>query len=187
MRNIYDEELDILWKNYDDIIDKVGYYDMLNEDSESLKHSFTLLYKQIYYQVKEENSYKERGEMKYNLLKLRRIFAIWQLNNVVDIEGGIRYAEKDKYKQFPKYNMQNPLIVPTIKTINKLRMKALLNFADTQEMKDLRSLRGALKGIGLDNEKSNFLTDLYKKMQQRNEVNDFSQKLDEFDKMCWQS
>ncbi len=179
MRNIYDEELDILWDNYNDIMDKVGFDSMLTASTETLQNEFALKYKQVHYQVKEANSWKPRNVMKYNLLKLRRLFAIWKENNVVLIEGGISYSERDVYKQFPRYNRQNPTVYPTVKTVNKLRVKALVGYVEEKNIKDLRSLRASLmRGLGLDNDTANFLTRLYGKMQARSEVNNYSEKSD---------
>ncbi len=177
MRNLYEEELDILWDNYKDIMDIIGFDTVLTASTEELQSKFALKYKQIYYQVKDANSWKPKNVMKYNLLKLRRLFAIWKENNIVLIEGGVSYSERDTYKQFPKYNMQNPTVYPTEKTINKLRVKALVGYVEEKQLKDLRSLRASLiRGLGFDNDTANFLTKLYGKMQARSEVNKFSEK-----------
>ncbi len=177
MRNIYEEELDILWDNYNNLMDIIGFDTVLTASTEELQNKFALKYKQVHYQVKEVNSWKPRNVMKYNLLKLRRLFAIWRENNVVLIEGGILYSDRDTYKQFPKYNRQNPTVYPTEKTINKLRVKALVGYVEEKQLKDLRSLRASLiRGLGLDNDTANFLTRLYGKMQARSEVNKFSEK-----------
>ena len=179
MRNIYDEELNILWNNYNDIINKVGFYSMLEDSTKSLQEKFTLLYKQLYFQVKTENSWKPENEMKYNLLKLRRLLGLWQSNDIINIEGGVHYSDRDVYRQFPLYAMQNPRVVPTIKTINKLRVKALIGYVEEKNIKDLRSLRGHLvRVLKIDSDTATFLTKLYGKMQAKKEINDFSQKGD---------
>lgn len=179
MRNIYDEELDILWDNYNDILNKVGFYSMLEDNTKSLQEKFTLLYKQLYFQVKEANSWKPKNEMKYNLLKLRRLLAIWNNSEIIQLEGDIHFSEKDKNHQFPLFSMQNPKVVPTIKTINRLRIKALVGYVEEKNIKDLRVLRWHLmKYLKIDERKATFLTQLYRKMQAKKEINDFSQKGD---------
>ncbi len=179
MRNIYSEELGILLKNYNDTMDRLGFEKMLTASTQELQSRFALKYKQVYFQVKEENSWKPENVMRYNLLKLKRLFAIWKENNIVLIEGGIRYSFKDKYKKFPKYNKQNPYVYPTEKTINKLRVKTLVRYVEGKKIKDLRSLRSSLiKNMGIDNETANFLIKLYGKMQAKSEINNYSQKID---------
>lgn len=179
MRYIYDEELNVLWDDYSDIMNRVGLESMLTSRYSELKNKFALKYKQVYYQVKLVNMWKPENVMKYNLLKLRRLFAIWQENNIILIEGGIEYSINDKYKKFPKYNKQNPIVYPTEKTINKFRVKALVKYAEENGFKDLRALRGSLiKNLGLSNERANFLIKLYAKMQSKRELNNYSEQSD---------
>lgn len=176
MRNIYSEELDILLQDFDDIFNQCNTLAILQLSTPSLQKIFMLMYKKVYFQVKQANMHKPTNKRDYNLLKLRRLFALWVNNNIIEIEGGIHYSNNDTYNQFPLFNMQNPRIVPTHKTINKFRVKALVNYAKANNVQDLRQLRSSLRTDGVDNDQINVLTDLYKKMQARSEMNNYSEK-----------
>ena len=180
MRNIYNEELDILWDNYDNICDSTQRTAILKLDNDALRRYFTLNYKDLFYQVKTANLYKPRNQMKYNLLKLRRLLALWVNNNIITLEGGISYSVNDPYKQFPLFRTQSPKVIPTIKTINKLRVKALVSYAKDHNIQDFRQLRMSLIKNDFSNAQVNFLTDLYKKMQARSEMNNYSEKGKDF-------
>ena len=179
MRNIYKDELEVLLANYDEILDNLlkseGLVSLLKKSNHELRDDFALKYKTVHMQVKERYSYKPRNELKYNLLKLRRIFALWSNTNIVFIEGGLRYADTDTYHQFPKYNRQNPTIWPTDKTLNRIRVKALGLYIQDKKIKDLRSLRGTLvRKFGLDNGTANFYVDVFRRMHSKKVMNNFS-------------
>ncbi|MBO5884209.1 MAG: hypothetical protein J6Q51_00260 [Clostridia bacterium] len=176
MRNIYSEELEILLDDFDKIYDSMNYMELLVNNDAVLKRRFMLMYKQVYYQVKAANMQKPKNKREYNLLKLRRLFALWVNNNIIEIEGGIHYSANDQYNQFPLFAMQNPKIVPTYKTINKLRVKALVSYTKANNIQDLRQLRASLMALKIDNNQINNLTDLYRKMQARSEMNSYSEK-----------
>lgn len=186
MRNIYKEELEILLANYDekldDILRKEGLASLLNKSNDELRADFALSYKTVFMQVKEKNSYKPRNELSYNLLKLRRVFALWKSTNIVLIEGGIRYKPLDTYEKFPIYNMQNPTIWPTDKTLNRLRVKAIGIYVKSNKIRDLRALRTALvMKFGLDNNTANFYIDIFRRMQAKKVMNNFSLVVDSTD------
>lgn len=186
MRNIYKEELEILLANYDekldDILRKEGLASLLNKSNDELRADFALSYKTVFMQVKEKNSYKPRNELSYNLLKLRRVFALWKSTNIVLIEGGIRYKPLDTYEKFPIYNMQNPTIWPTDKTLNRLRVKAIGIYVKSNKIRDLRALRTALvMKFGLDNNIANFYIDIFRRMQAKKVMNNFSLVVDSTD------
>lgn len=176
MRNIYSDELDILLDDFDNILKSMTYSEILFSDTEALKRRCMLMYKTVYYQVKTHNIQKPKNKREYNLLKLRRLFALWVENGIIEIEGGIHYSPNDPYNQFPLFSMQNPKIVPTYKTINKFKVKALVNYTKRMKINDLRQLRAHLLRNKVDNDKINELTDLYKKMQTRSEMNNYSEK-----------
>ncbi len=179
MRNIYKDELEVLLANYDEKFDRMlikdGLIALLKKSNDELREDFALRYKTIHMQVKAKNSYKPRNQLKYNLLKLRRIFAIWKNTNIVFIEGGLRYSDADKYKQFPKYNMQNPTIWPTDKTLNRIRVKALGLYIQSNNITDLRSLRGILvKRFKMDGKTANFYVDVFSRMISKKVMNNYS-------------
>ena len=186
MRNIYKEELKVLLANYDDklneILENEGLVSLLKKSNDELRNDFALRYKTVHMQVKAKYSYKPRKELRYNLLKLRRIFALWKNTNIVLIEGGLRYSDNDKYNQFPIYNMQNPTIWPTDKTLNRIRVKALGIYVQAQGIKDLRSLRATLiRKFGLDNDTANFYVDVFRRMHSKKVLNNFSLVVDSQD------
>ena len=186
MRNIYKEELEVLLANYDDKLDDIlareGLVSLLKKSNDELRNDFALKYKTVHMQVKSKYSYKPRKELRYNLLKLRRIFALWKNTNIVLIEGGLRYTDGDKYNQFPLYSMQNPTIWPTDKTLNRIRVKALGMYIQDNKIKDLRSLRATLiKKFGLDNDTANFYVDVFRRMHSKKVLNNFSLVVDSQD------
>lgn len=186
MINIYKEELEVLLANYDKMLNNLlkndGLVAILKKNNDELRKDFTLDYKTIHYQVKDKYSYKPKQQLSYNLLKLKRIFALWQKTNIVEIEGGIHYALFDEYKQFPKYKMQNPKIYPTEKTLNRLRVKALGLYVKENYVRDLRELRSALiMKFGLDQKTANFYVDIFKRMQAKKVLNNFSLVVDSED------
>ncbi len=186
MRNIYKEELEVLLANYDEklneILRKEGLIALLKKSNDELRNDFALKYKTVHMQVKTKYAYKLRKELSYNLLKLRRIFAIWKNTNIVLIEGGLRYSVTDRYQQFPKYNMQNPTVWPTDKTLNRIRVKALGIYVQANNITDLRSLRGTLiRKFGIDNDTANFYVDVFRRMQSKKVMNNFSLVVDSQD------
>ncbi len=186
MRNIYKEELEVLLANYDDKLDEIlaneGLVSLLKKSTDELRNDFALRYKTVHMQVKAKYAYKPRKELRYNLLKLRRIFALWKNTNIVLIEGGLRYSDTDKYKQFPIYNRQNPTIWPTDKTLNRIRVKALGMYIQENKIKDLRSLRATLiKKFGLDNDTANSYVDIFRRMHSKKVLNNFSLVVDSQD------
>lgn len=179
MRNIYREELEILLQNYDeklnDILKNEGLTSLLNKSNDELRKIFALEYKTVHYQVKTIYSYKPRNELSYNLLKLKRICALWAKTNVIVVEGGVQYAQTDSYDQFPKFNMQNPTIYPSDKTLDKIRIKAIGSFMEQNETYDLRFLRNMLlHDFGMSNEKTNEYVDAIRRMQAKKVINSFS-------------
>lgn len=127
MRSVYNEEMDIIWANYEKIIQQIGFRAMMLATYPTLQRIFELDFKDLYYQVKNASSKqgRSRQEISYSILKLRRLVAMWEQSNVWKVEGGITYKEKDKYHHFPLFQKQIPHIVPTEKTLKYMQAKCL--------------------------------------------------------------
>ena len=180
MKDVFDDELTIFWKNYNYLMEKVGYVNVLKLSTQELQPMFMLKYKQVFDQVLEANAYKEENQRSYNILKLRRVLGLWVNKKLINIEGGVRYSSSDEYKQFPKFQSQNPIILPTENLINRLRIKALTAFVEKYEIPDRRVLRASLITIlDIDEQQATSLTTLYREMMTTKGVNDYSQKNEE--------
>ena len=178
MRNVLSDEYNIILENYDSIYDSVNFVDILSKNNNELINLFTLNYKSLFYQVKKAAIEQglDRGEISYCILKLRRLLANMQSNNICNVVGGIDYSENDPYKQFPKFISQAPSIVPTVKMVNKMRVKALIGYDQALNLKDLRSLRSSLiKRLHISETRANYLVALYREMQTRSEMNRYSE------------
>ncbi len=182
MKSVFSDEYDIILENYDSIYDSVNFVDILSKDNSELAGVFTLNYKNLFHQVIDTAAQNglDRGEISYCVLKLRRLLANMQNSKLCHIVGGISYSENDPYKEFPRFASQSPYIVPTIKTINKMRVKALVGYCQAMNLKDLRSLRSSLiKKLGVNEKRATYLVDLVREMQTRSEMNHYSEKGDE--------
>jgi mevalonate kinase len=178
MRNVLSDEYNVILDNFDSIYDNTNFVDILTKSNSELIDLFTLDYKDLFHQVKDaaEDEGLSRGEISYCILKLRRLLANMQNSKICSVAGGIRYSEKDIYNQFPKFMSQAPSIVPTIKTINKIRVKALVGYDQALKLKDLRSLRSSLiKRLHLSETRANYLVSLYREMLTRSEMNHYSE------------
>lgn len=191
MRSVYSEEMDLIWECYERIILDVGFKGMMLNSEKVLINAFTLNYKDLFYKVIENNKFKSREEISYSVLKLRRLMALWYKNNVWDIEGGVSYKVKDRFKQFPLFKSQSPLISPLNKTIDKLRAKCLHKYIEdynkmcktdsyksnskVKHISNLRDLRNVLVSYEkIDEASANEIIKLYGSVVAKKEVNDFS-------------
>lgn len=181
MRYVLDEEYNVVLSNFDDNYDSLDIFDILEADTETLKNWFTMEYRDLFSQVKNIaiTQGKTRSQISYSIIKLRRLLANMQNSNITKVDGGIKYSSKDENKQFPKFMSQNPDIVPTVKTINKIRVKALVAYCQLNHIKDLRSLRASLmRKLKLSERNATYLTGLYREMMTRSEINNYSEKGD---------
>ncbi len=181
MRYVLDEEYETILANYDDIYDGLDIVDILQADNDTIKDWFTLEYRDLFRQVKNKAIMhgKTRPQISYSILKLRRLLANMQKSKITSVAGGITYGNNDFNEQFPKFRAQNPDVVPTIKTVNKLRVKALVAYAKINDTKDLRSLRASLmRKLKLSESQATYLTKLYREMFTRSEINGYSEKGD---------
>ena len=119
MRSVLNEEMDVVWDNYEKRIKELGFKNMMLSSQRDLMNYFTLNFKNLYYQVKykTQDLGKSRGEVRYSILKLRRLVALWVKSNVWAVDGGINYSANDKRREFPLFRCQRPNIVPMPKTI----------------------------------------------------------------------
>lgn len=201
MRSIFKEEIDIVWDNYDYMIKTLGFYKMVQTPAEELQKIFTMQYRDLYYQVKENNiaKGKSRGQISYSILKLRRLIALWNKNNIWKMNSQIHYSYRDANNQFPKFDRQNPDIIPTVKTIQRLQAKVLHQYIENHNQKvdeqianksfegkrpryirNLRDLRLCLMSeCRLDEALASELTKKYADVVANKEVNDFSTQIEE--------
>lgn len=192
MRSVLNEEMDLIWDEYAKKISELGFKKMMTTPISELQSIFTLNYKDLFYLVKDINLElgKTRDEIRYSELKLRRLMAIWQKNGIWAVDGGISYSKNDPRNQFPMFASQRPDIVPTIKTIAKLKAKCLHQFivdfnanyqqnllakSKTKVIKNLRDLRNVLMAYeDMDETTANSIIKLYGSAVAKKEINDFS-------------
>lgn len=193
MRSVLMDEMDLIWKNYEERIKELGFKNMMLMSQKELMEHFRLNYKNLYYQVKyrDEDLGKTRQETSYSQLKLRRLIALWVKSNVWIIEGGVSYSLKDKRNEFPLFNSQRPGIIPMPKTIKKLQAKCLHQFIEdynsnyaynkfmlrgkTKYISNLKDLRNVLMTKeNFTEEQANNIIKLYGSVVAKKEVNDFS-------------
>lgn len=203
MRSIYNEEIDLVWSNYENLINRLGFYKMLETSDEELQQIFTMKYKDLYYQVKNANidKGKTKGEVRYSILKLRRLIAVWYNHKVWEMNSGIHYSYRDGHKQFPRFDRQNPDVIPSIKTIHKLQAKVLHQYIEDHNSRvdelrqkgskdgaktpryicNLRDLRTYLIAeCKMDTDTATYFTKLYGSVVATKEVNDFSNQTEQF-------
>ena len=193
MRSVFNEEIDIVWENYESRIQKLGFRKMMLMSQRSLMEYFTLNYKNLYFQVKHRNEKlgKTRKEVSYSILKLRRLIALWIESDVWKVEGGVSFTATDRYKQFPMFSCQRPDIIPMPKTIKRLQAKCLNQFildyneickkyssasrSKVKAIHNLRDLRNVLISTqGFSEQESNQVIKMYGSVVAKREVNDFS-------------
>lgn len=148
MRSVFNEEMDIIWDNYEKIIKRIGFRGMMLATYPTLKRVFELDFKDLFYQVKKQNEGigKSKQEVSYSILKLRRLVALWEKNNVWEVEGGVSFKPEDKYHDFPLFQCQTPLIAPTEKTLKYMQAKCLHQYIeDYNANSDKNKLNGRSK------------------------------------------
>ncbi|MBQ3494978.1 MAG: hypothetical protein IJA69_06130, partial [Clostridia bacterium] len=166
-----------------------------------LQDLFTMPYKELYYHVKNTNleKGKTRGQVSYSVLKLRRLVAVWNRGKVWDVDCNIDYSYRDANNQFPKFDKQNPQIIPTIKTVQRLKAKALHNYIEAYNknvdkileeksyvgqkpryIRNLRDLRLCLMSdCKFGEAKASEITKKYGAIIAKKEVHDFSNEINE--------
>ncbi|MDY2695718.1 MAG: hypothetical protein SOV27_00970 [Eubacteriales bacterium] len=193
MRSVLNEEMDVVWDNYEKRIKELGFKNMMLSSQRDLMNYFTLNFKNLYYQVKYKNQDlgKSRVEVRYSILKLRRLVALWVKSNVWAVDGGINYSANDKRREFPLFRCQRPNIIPMPKTIKRMQAKCLHQFIEdynanyvknvqqgkskTPYIRNLRDLRNVLMTHADMNEiEANQIIKLYGSVVAKKEVNDFS-------------
>lgn len=193
MRSVLNEEMDIVWENYERKIKELGFKNMMLTPQKELMQYFTLNFKNLFYQVKYRNQDlgKSRAEVSYSILKLRRLVALWVKSNVWVVDGGISYSLKDKRNEFPLFRCQRPNIVPMPKTIKRMQAKCLHQFIEdynenyeqnkqqgkskTPYIRNLRDLRNVLMTkADMTELEANQIIRLYGSVVAKKEVNDFS-------------
>lgn len=193
MRSVYNEEMDIIWENYEQIIKKIGFRSMMLATYPTLQKLFELDYRDLFYQVKNNSKAqgKSKQEISYSILKLRRLMAMWQKSNVWLVEGGVSYKPTDRYEEFPLFQCQTPLIVPTEKTLKRLQAKCLHQYIENYNanvaqniasgrskvhyIRNLRDLRNVLIAHERISEVIvNDIIKLYGSVEAKKEVNDYS-------------
>ena len=193
MRSVFNEEMDVIWANYEATIKKLGFRAMMLASVPTLQKLFELDYRDLFYQVKDCAKYqgKSKQEISYSILKLRRLMALWQKSNVWTVEGGITYKPNDKYGDFPLFQCQTPVITPTEKTIKRLQAKCLHQYIENYNanvahnivngrskvhyIRNLRDLRNVLMAHERISEVVvNDIIKLYGSVEAKKEVNDYS-------------
>ena len=75
MKYLYEDEMAIILKQYNDAMDNMKVADILTMSTEDLANRLSLSYRQLYYTVKANNADLTRGQISYKVLKLRRMLA----------------------------------------------------------------------------------------------------------------
>lgn len=179
MKRIYEKELDILWDNYNFIIDKIGFFGMVEPRAQDLQAKFSLPFNELNRQVKNANSSEPKNKQKYALLRLRRLLNIWQTNGIVKVEGGFSFMGDDIYGSFPYFTVDNPSIMPTVKMIQKMQTKVLMHHVRENNIRDRKQLREDLiKNCKIDPNRATEIERMYGNIMARKEVNDFMQRVE---------
>ena len=190
MRSVLENEMDSIFALYNEKVKMLGLNNMANYTYEQLEKVFTFKYNELFKYTKKINEYfgKTRGQISYAILKLRRLIALWDKEGVIKVEGGVQFADTDKYKSFPIFACQSFNITPTKKTILKLQAKSIDTFIETYnhridelkldhkyKIRNLRDLRYAFKKFkNYDNDTANKLVDIYRHYSSKSDVYSFS-------------
>lgn len=194
MRSVYSEEMDIIWLKYQKKIQNIGYLKFLEMPDVAIQNYLKLDFKFLLQAVKTRGAIfgKERKEIKYSVLKLRRLIALWKTKGVMCGDFNVSYKENDKYMNFPLFDKQNYEVMPSENTIHKIKVKLLdkfiedyNNYADDHRHKGLKPITNLkelrtflIADCGCEPPMATYLTNLYKTGSAKKEVWDFSDKLE---------
>lgn len=126
MQSVLNNEMEIFWSRYKKIIKKQGVKTFLERSTPTLKKVLTIEYKSLFQdaKVKAKKAGKTRSQISYCCLKLRRLIALWDSEGVLCGNYKISYKH-DQYNKFPLFDRQNFNVVPTTKTIEKIKINLL--------------------------------------------------------------
>lgn len=194
MRSVYNEEMDIVWLKYQKKIERMGYLKFLEMSDNEIQRILKLDFKELLESVKTRGAIwgKDRKEIKYSVLKLRRLIALWKTKGVMCGDFNVTYKPNDKYMSFPLFDKQNYEVMPSENTIHKIKIKLIDKFIDDynnyvdnnghrklKPITNLRELRMFLMAdCGCEPAIATSLTNMYKIGSAKKEVWDFSDKLD---------
>ena len=193
MRSVYSDQMDIIWAEFKAKIDQIGLIDFLTKTEPTLQKKMAVSYKDLFLKVKQQaqNAGKNRNEVKYCLLKLKRLIALWSKKSVVCGDFRVTYSTSDIHLAFPLFSSQNFDIMPTAKTIKTLKGKLIadlvknynarlekLDMERFSSIKNLNDLRCFLMSkYHIEAGTANGLANLYKEYSAKAEVNEFSKTL----------
>jgi len=196
MRSVYYEEMDHIWAKYKNKIKRIGYINFLTKSPSELQKILTMSYKDLHYGVMANAIAvgKPRPKVKYSILKLRRLIALWTDKGVMTGNYNITYSAKDINKEFPMFDRQTYELKPTISTINRIKVLLIKHFiGHYNEMVEIERDKGnfahnyitnlkELRGFFLNKLKfnpaeANNLVNLYRGGAAQQEVWDFSENL----------
>ena len=195
MRSVFSEEMDVIWNKYDKVIFRFGSIEFLEADEEYLQKMLKLNFKELLQHVKARACIfgKTRPQVRYSVLKLRRLIALWSEKNVLCGDFKITYRDSDIYRQFPLFDRQNFEVMPSVYSIRKMKAKIIDKFIEENnrmfvehskkdELKPIKNLKDLRQffyyELGFDNKLSTELTNIYKEYSAKNEVRDFSDSLE---------
>lgn len=196
MRSVYYEEMDHIWFKYKNKIKRLGYINFLVKPEADLQKMLTMSYKDLHYEIKEQAIAvgKPRQKVRYSILKLRRLIALWTEKGVMNGNFNVTYSAKDVNKSFPMFDRQTYALKPSVNTINRIKVLLIKHFIEhynemvevernkgnfehnyITNLKELRSF--FLNKLKLNTAEANHLTNLYKGGSAQQEVWDFSENL----------
>lgn len=190
MRSVLDSMMDYIFRLYVAKANELGFDKIMKLSKEELQKEFTLDYKKLYNYVVDYGTTigKPREKISYDVLKLRRLIAMWDKRGVISVEGGVSYMENDVYGSFPVFVGQQFTFEPTPETVDSIISKTVDTFIESYNHKvnemrldskyrirNLRDLRNALiKVKKLKPEVATEVARIYGKNSSKLEVYDFS-------------
>ena len=193
MRSVYFEEMDMFWDRYAKKINAIGYVSFLETDEKQLQKFLRVSYKELLQEiVTDVHCQKGEPQIKYSLLKLRRLIALWTAKNVMCGPYIVSYRPNDERKEFPCYSGQSFNIYPTVSTIKGIKVKIIKDLIDDynayvdeirakgrtdhayiRNLKDLRTF--FMSRMEIPQEVATRLVDIYREGSAKKEVVDFSE------------
>lgn len=196
MRSVYYEEMDHIWAKYKNKIKRMGYVNFLTKSPVTLQNILTMSYKDLHYEIEEkaEAEGKPRPKVKYSILKLRRLIALWTDKGVMTGNYNITYSSKDVNKEFPMFDRQTYELKPTVSTINRIKVLLVKHFIghynemveverskgnyEHKYITNLKDLRGFfMNKLRFNSAEANHLVNLYRGGAAQQEIWDFSENL----------
>lgn len=188
MRRVFKDEMDFVLNSYDEKIKQHGM-DLLTKYSyDELKRIFAINYKNIMQAVVDNAKAqgKEKPQVSYCVLKLRRTIALWEKQGIILVGGGVHYSRNDYNNEFPLFNRQGFIFVPTIRTLKKLQSKVVKEYIDNHNknvekthegeyITNLNNLRSELKrNKKFTQEEANEIAKIYGEITSSQEIAYFS-------------